>query len=382
MIFICFLFWRKPRRISFAQKKTMKPLKTIAAFALITAFASSCDDFMAPGKSGTSELRWHFLSPKTVLTKSYHEEIPDTNDFILSVFSSNGKTLFTGPYGSSPESLTVDEGSYTVEVKSEEFTAPAFGKPQYGDSQIIVVGKGEKAEVALNCRMLNSGFRLDVKDSFRNAFPSGVLFLNSSEGKLMYSYYEDRVAFFKPGQVSLTLSDGGKDEILFTKTLESREVLTVGLSASVSGSLSEGMTIVIDTTKIWKSEDYIAGEGSPEGERIDDALSVAEAKAAIGEKDVWVYGYIVGGDLSSSGSKMNTGPTFTKNTHFAIAARSSVTSKESCLSVELPKGPIRDALNLVSHPDLLGSRVYLKGDIVESYYGIPGIKQLSDYMLK
>ena len=358
----------------------MKPFKTITVLALVATISSACEDFM--GGREASELRWHFLSPKTTRTKSYHEEIPDTNDFILSVFSSKGKTLFSGPYGSSPESLAVDEGSYTVEVKSEEFTAPSFGKPQYGDSQIIVVGQGEKAEVALNCRMINSGLRLDVKDSFRKAFPSGVLFLGSPEGKLLYSYFEDRVAFFKPGQVSPTLSNQGKDEILFTKTLDAQEVLTVGLSASVSGSLSGGMTIVIDTTKIWKSEDYIVGEGSSDGLGIGNALSISEAKAAVGSKDVWVYGYIVGGDLSSSGSKINTGPTFTKNTHFAIASRSSVTSKESCLSVELPKGPVRDALNLVSHPDLLGSRVYLKGNIVEAYYGIPGVKEVSDFMLK
>jgi hypothetical protein len=43
---------------------------------------------------------------------------------------------------------------------------------------------------------------------------------------------------------------------------------------------------------------------------------------------------------------------------------------------------VRDALNLVSHPDLLGSRVYLKGNIVEAYYGIPGVKEVSDFMLK
>lgn len=360
----------------------MKHFKTITALALIMTFACSCDDFISEKESKTSQLRWHFLSPKTIRAKSYYEEIPDTNDFVLSVYSSKGQTLYCGPYGASPESLAVDAGSYTIEVKSEEFTAPSFGKPQYGDREIIVVGEGEKAEVALTCRMINSGLRLNIKDSFRKAFPSGVLFLDSADGKLMYSYHEDRVAFFKPGQVSLKLSSEGKDDILFTKTLAAQEVLTVGLSASLASSLSGGMTIVIDTTKIWKGEEYVAHEGGSDGGVIESALSVSEAKSSIGSKDVWVYGYIVGGDLTSSGSKMNTGPEFTKNTHLAIAARSSVTSKESCLSVELPKGTIRDALNLVSHPDLLGSRVYLKGNIVESYYGIPGIKEVSDFMLK
>ena len=42
-------------------------------------------------------------------------------------------------------------------------------------------------------------------------------------------------------------------------------------------------------------------------------------------------------------------------------------------------GRIRDALNLVENPGLLGRKVYLKGDIVESYYGIPGIQSISEY---
>ena len=40
---------------------------------------------------------------------------------------------------------------------------------------------------------------------------------------------------------------------------------------------------------------------------------------------------------------------------------------------------MRDALNLVDHPGLLGKKVYLKGDLQEAYYGIPGIKNLTEY---
>lgn len=40
---------------------------------------------------------------------------------------------------------------------------------------------------------------------------------------------------------------------------------------------------------------------------------------------------------------------------------------------------MRDALNLVEHPELLGKKVYLKGDLETAYYGIPAIKNLKDY---
>ena len=101
----------------------------------------------------------------------------------------------------------------------------------------------------------------------------------------------------------------------------------------------------------------------------------------MGEDDVWVFGYIVGGDLSSAGATVKTSK-LTKATHLAIATRSSVTAKASCIAVELPKGPIRDALNLVDHPDLVGTRVYLKGSLVASYFGTTGLKSVSDYVLK
>ena len=50
--------------------------------------------------------------------------------------------------------------------------------------------------------------------------------------------------------------------------------------------------------------------------------------------------------------------------------------------MELKAGAVRDGLNLVDHPDLVGSRVYLKGSIVEAYFGIPGIKNVTEYVLK
>ena len=147
----------------------------------------------------------------------------------------------------------------------------------------------------------------------------------------------------------------------------------------------------VDTTKNWTSENYVIGGGSGGGSgsqpggnsglNEDDAIPVGDAKAHIGEKDVILFGYIVGGDLSSAGKNVKTSGV-SKNTHLAIAERSSVSVKASCVAVELPKGPVRDALNLVDHPDLIGCRVYLKGNLVESYFGTVGLKGTNDFVLK
>ena len=92
-------------------------------------------------------------------------------------------------------------------------------------------------------------------------------------------------------------------------------------------------------------------------------------------------GYIVGGDLTSSGKTVKTSG-ITKNTHLALAERSTVTTKASCVAVELPQGKVRDALNLVDHPDLIGRRVSVKGNLVEKYYGTIGLKGTGDFEIK
>ena len=352
----------------------------------------ACDDFRTEG--GDARLQWSFDKEAELLTRA-GTEIPDTNDFILTVSDATGKILYNGPYGSSPDNLSVEAGSYLLEVVSNEFTAPAFARPQYGDSQVVVVKSGQKARAALRCTLRNAGIRLRTAAEFLTSHPHGVLFLKSEDGKLMYGYSEKRIAYFKPGAVSLVLSEDGTDRLLLTRMLEAREVLTLNISAPVEGIVGAGgLSISVDTTKTWKGEDFTidgtengggSGSGGGSGDAGSDiahALSITQAKSSAGAEDVWVYGYIVGGDLTATGSKMNTGPTFTKNTHLALAARSSVTDKASCLAVELKSGPVRDALNLADHPDLVGSRVYVKGDIVEAYFGIPGVKNVTEYVLK
>ena len=369
-------------------------LKRLWALLPLVAVLGACDDF-GLRSGGQGELRW-IIAGNGADTRAASAEIPDTNDFILKVSDAKGKILYEGSYGDSPESLLVDAGSYTVAVHSIEFTTPGFSRPVYGDEQVVVVKAGATVTVRLNCTLENAGVRLQVAPDFLTSYPDGVLFLKSGETRLMYGYAEKRIAYFKPGPISLVLNDRGADEILLTRTLDARTILTLNISAPYGGTAAtSSITVAVDTARIWNSESYVIGGGGSgsgsgsgssggdddSGTGLDSAYSVAQAADHIGEDEIWVFGYIVGGDLSSAGTTVKTSK-FTKATHLAIAARSSVTTKASCIAVELPKGPIRDALNLVDHPDLVGSRVYLKGSLVASYFGTTGLKAVSDYVLK
>jgi hypothetical protein len=207
------------------------------------------------------------------------------------------------------------------------------------------------------------------------------LFLKNADGKLLYGYREKRIAYFNPGSVSLVLSDGGKDETVFTRVLESREILVLNVSAPSGASRSGGgIKVAVDTSRLWTSESFALGQGGSKGNDVSNAYGVAQARSNPGLEDVWVCGYIVGGDLTSSSASFSS--PFKSRTNIVLGTRSSVTDRDYCLSVQLQKGDIRDALNLVDNPDILGRYVYLKGDIVEAYYGMPGLRNITEYGLK
>ena len=360
----------------------MKTLKWMALLPFLLAGASACDDFglaTDPDKE-QGELRWNL--DRSSLTKAGDPEIPDTNDFLLTISDAQGKVLYDGTYGDSPEYLRVDPGSYTVSVKSIAFNAPAFDRPQYGDEQVVVIPRGEQVSVTLRCTLVNAGIRLYISPAFLSAFPDGVLFVTQDETRLKYLYNEKRIAYLKAGDASIILYSEGKDQILLTRTLESREILSLGIN--VASSEGQGkLQVMVDTSKVWTGGSYTIGGNNPSGddEREPGAISVGDASQHIDQKGVWVYGYIVGGDLTSAGKGIKTSG-ISKATHLALADRSSITSKASCLAVELPKGKVRDALNLVDHPELIGTRVYVKGDIVAGYFNTRGLKNTSDYVLK
>lgn len=340
--------------------------------------ASSCNEWLTP--LGQGELTFSFNPDvRSMITKSAVSAIPDTNNFILKVSDASGKALYEGLYSSVPEPMSLDPGSYTVRAVSNAFSKPDFSIPQFGDEQLVVIKAGERTDVSLNCVRMNAGIRLKIASSFIENCPSAVLFLKNSAGKLMYSYRESRFAYFAPGNVSLVMNEDGADKVLDTRLMDAGDMLTLNVSASSKSSVGKGISIGVDTTGNWITDSYVIG-GSGNGGSSGETLGVNDARNAIGKTGVWVTGYIVGGDMSSSKIKF-TGP-FSSQTHVAIAGRSSCTDRDMCMSVQLNKGDIRDNLNIASNPSNLGRKVYVKGDIVASYYGIPGIQNITEYRIE
>jgi hypothetical protein len=198
----------------------------------------------------------------------------------------------------------------------------------------------------------------------------------------MYSYSEKRIAYFKPGNVSLALSKGGTDEILMTRWLEPGEILSlgVGVSGSANSSNSKEISIAIDTSRVWIEDHIVIGGQDSSGTDAEDAMGITQAMSSVGKEGVWVRGYVVGGDLSSTSGSFEV--PFSSRTNMILGPKPSTSDRSSCLAVQLPGGAVRDALNLVDNPEIKGRKLLLKGDIVAPYFGLVGIKNVTDYVLE
>ena len=311
----------------------------------------------------------------------------DLYNYVLTLSRGNS-TVWHGLWGERPGEFELDPGTYQVSLTSEVFEIPAFDYAVYGDSRAVSLAEGQVSEVELVARQQNAGLRLLLSESFVAMYKEGSLFLRSAEGTLAFGYAESRTAFFHPGPVSILLNFNGKTSTVHSCELQAGEVLTLRLTVkekmpsavAVSGFR---MGVMVDTSRVWNESAYAwngedAGEGSSQG-GVPDAVSVSVARTMAGSKDVWVCGYIVGGDLTS-GSCSFMEP-FSSRTNLVLSDAASCRDRSVCMSVQLSVGDIRNALNLVDNPSMLGRKVWLRGDVVDAYYRLPGLQNLTDYRI-
>ena len=235
-------------------KSSLRILSRTASVGMmaLAAVMFSCNKI--PSETAQGTLSWNFS--QRMLTRAT-VDLPDTDAFILTVKNSAGDVLYEGAYGDSPESMLVNPGSYTVKAVSRVFEKPEFSAPQFGDEQVVVVQSGTSTKARLNCTQLNSGLRMRLDSEFGATYPNGSVTVSSAEGNLKYSQTENRIGYFKAGNVSVSLDDGTTSKILLTRYLEACEVLTLGISCPAieppKPDAGNGISITVDTSRVSSS---------------------------------------------------------------------------------------------------------------------------------
>jgi hypothetical protein len=122
--------------------------------------------------------------------------------------------------------------------------------------------------------------------------------------------------------------------------------------------------------------------GDPAGSgTFGEPYNVAFAMANNSGDGVWVEGYIIGvyETHASPFTRSFTAP-FQTATNLLMADKPDETAPGNILTVQLPIGQVREALNLVANPANLGKPVKILGNL-GTYFSAPGLLRASGYWL-
>ncbi|PKO99169.1 MAG: hypothetical protein CVU13_06460 [Bacteroidetes bacterium HGW-Bacteroidetes-8] len=342
-------------------------------------------------EDGSSDTGLVVLQNGSQSQKATQRSYPDSNSFILTVKRVGGDVVYKGKYGDRPQTFKLSAGNYDVEVVSGSFTTPEFDTPIYSDSGTVVVEEGKVTNLSFLCRQSNGALRLGFSSDFVTRFAGYTPEIEDIKGVRDYVYSESRYLYINPGDVTIKLRGGattGTDRFLITKkSISAREMVTVNLHSSSngggggSGSGGESSVItgiLIDTTSIWITDDIVVGD-KRDGSSRELAIRVEEIAGFVGAKGVWVSGYVAGYLTTAS---LFSSPPFDVETNIAIADKKGESLRSLCAGVALAAGSVREALNLKSNPTNLGKKVWVKGTITDSYFGLKGINSVTDYVIE
>lgn len=154
--------------------------------------------------------------------------------------------------------------------------------------------------------------------------------------------YVDAIPLYETTTVkAIAKKEGANDSQVATKTIVFKEVVTL-----VNATVAEAIAA------------YNSGK-------------TITAKASI-------VGYIVGAADNGLNKDGNFSSTTTVETNLLIADDPNETNVDNCMPVELPRGEIRNALNLAGNPGNYKKQVVLTGDVM-AYFSVAGLKNTSAY---
>ena len=324
------------------------------------------------------------IAGNSILSASYSSYL-DSNSYLLTITSSAGRVIYDSTYIGRPDVFYVQAGTYKIRVVSGTFTEPSFF-PLFGQEQTVKAIKDSTMRVQLISRQLTGGIRFTFTTAFTEWFKGVGLYLKRDTVMSKYGYGTRLYKYFYPGEIQVIYKnkDGDPsytppsrpsyaDTILFKRKLKAAELVTISLDYDITKVSYNGFGLKIDTARIRKDEYFNLGGIAPYG-----CISVWYAQNHIGDT-LKLFGYIVGGDATTTTFK-KVKP-FASKTHIVVGAQDWQSLREKTIAIELPNGEIRRQLNLVDHPELIKKPIVIDGIVSDSYFGYPGMKNITSYQL-
>lgn len=309
----------------------------------------------------------------------------DSNLYRLTISTAGGVTVYDSTYAGRPDVFYVKAGTYKIRVTSRDFKEPDI-YPLFGQEQSVKAKKDSTLCVEIVSRQLTGGIRFSFTHGFTSWFKGTGIYLKRDTVSVKYGYGTRHYLYFYPGELTVIYKNkdgypsytppdkpGYADTVLFKRKLKANELVTIALDYDLTKVSRDGFTFSSDTFRIRKDEYFNLGGIAPYG-----CNSVWYAQTHVGDT-INLFGYIVGGDVSSTTFKKEK--PFTSKTNIVIGAQEWQALREKTIGVELPNGDIRKKLNLVDHPENLKKPIVIHGVVSDSYFGYPGLKNVTSYQL-
>ena len=278
-------------------------------------------------------------------------------------------TTATGYTGAVTYSITSNTAGASINATTGEVTPTRAGS---------VTVKASAAKVDGAWTASSATYTLTVNDTRASAgLAWSASSINIPENALESEYTLPTLT--NPHSLAITYTITGTDGL----ATESAGVITVDTSVKGTATVKASFD---GNSRVYKSASVsytiTVYDPSVKG-TIANPYSVADiitlnptSTSSAAETGVYVVGYILGSCVGSgddAGDLLDTDV----NTNMVLADDPAETDKDNYISVQLPSGTIRTALNVLSHPYYKRCvKVLLKGDVYK-YCGIPGIKSPS-----
>jgi len=358
--------------------KKRKTMKKWMLGGLILFLASACEA-LSWSEEGKGALSIRMLKETSVSVKAG----TPFGEYLIGITDTGGATVISGMYSALPDPVILNPATYTVAALSENLGAPAFDRPIYGSIVEVAVAAGVKNTVQLVCTQVNAGLRIVYDDDFKDHYNVYSVQVTGVDGALTYQGDEMRTGYFAPGTLQIVLSMEGEDPMQVSKKVIARDMLVLTVLANGTGPLTMGsveLSFAVDTAQVWRREEWKPGAPANDGLSPETAYTVAEAQLLSSGENVWISGYIVGGDASTSTFKV--APPFTAASNLVLADSPMEQVRANAMAVELPTSPasLRATFGM---PDngaaLLGRRSWFRGNI-GTYFGYPGLRATKEGM--
>ena len=334
--------------------------KRILVFILTLFMVSACSKRETPEDKGTGYLTLNITNGSTSLKAGV-----EITDFTLRISDGYAEVL-KERIGDLPEQIALSAGVYAIEACSADFSEPRFDMPFYSGKTTVEIEAGETKEASLICAQGNAGIKVVWSKDFPILYGTYQAQINCNEGYLTYSPTEERTGYFLPGTVSISIMADGLTINGGTITLAAKDMVTATLRPKEmpSGSLTVEIT-VDDSVNPREVEVIVDPDSDFTGENSDtNPYNITQAITRQGETAVWIRGYIVGSNPSTTSTYDFRNPATWQATNIVLADGTGVTDSNKCIFVSLPSsGAARTNLNLISHPENLNHRLTIKGNL-------------------